>query len=382
MHDLQRDLIRIFQLDESELAGEVFQLAREGVGFHHAGMLPVHKEVVERMFTLGLLKLLFTTETFALGINMPARTVVFASLRKFDGVQFDYLRTRDYLQMAGRAGRQGLDAEGLVIAHIDAADLDEAPLKRMHSGTPEPVYSRFKLSYASILHLYDHLGRERLHEAWDKSFNRFQHRAKSKKARERNQQMQRQLVDAHLALLEDLGYLRTEGGITARGRIARLLYGWELVITEMLFAGVLETMPPLAIAIVFVGLVFEDRRRGATGRAPARLFGGVRREVEQLVRRLGKNEARFGLPPAQAPPDWSLAPAVEAWFEGATFADLEEITALPPGEICRALRQSVQLMRQVAHTLEPADSLRDRLEEAVERMNRDEVDARRQLELG
>ena len=100
MEDLQEELIELFQLDRGHLRGEVFRLARSGVAYHHAGMLPIYKEVVERMFTGGLLKLLFTTETFALGINMPARAVVFAGLRKYDGVSFDYLRTRDYMQMA------------------------------------------------------------------------------------------------------------------------------------------------------------------------------------------------------------------------------------------------------------------------------------------
>ena len=103
MRKLQDELVRLFQLEPGVSEGELFALAERGVGFHHAGMLPIHKEVVERLFTSGLIKLLFTTETFALGINMPARTVVFSSLRKFDGLSFDYLRTRDYLQMAGRA---------------------------------------------------------------------------------------------------------------------------------------------------------------------------------------------------------------------------------------------------------------------------------------
>ncbi|MCZ6597706.1 MAG: DEAD/DEAH box helicase, partial [Planctomycetota bacterium] len=73
MAELQEELVELFQLGEDALAGEVFRLASQGVAYHHAGMLPVWKEVVERMFTSGLLKLLFTTETFALGINMPAR---------------------------------------------------------------------------------------------------------------------------------------------------------------------------------------------------------------------------------------------------------------------------------------------------------------------
>ena len=95
MGELQEELIELFQLDPSELRGEVFQLAARGVAYHHAGMLPIHKEVVERLFTSGLLKLLFTTETFALGINMPARCVVFASLRTYDGPGYCTVKVRE-----------------------------------------------------------------------------------------------------------------------------------------------------------------------------------------------------------------------------------------------------------------------------------------------
>ena len=101
MDALQAQLIKKYDLGEEYLASEIMALARRGVGYHHAGMLPLHKELVEQMFTSGLLRLLFTTETFALGINMPARTVAFSGLRKFDGVNFDYMRRRDFLQMAG-----------------------------------------------------------------------------------------------------------------------------------------------------------------------------------------------------------------------------------------------------------------------------------------
>ena len=106
------DTCATFQQDVSGDLIELRNLVGRGIAYHHAGMLPIHKEIVERLFTSGLLKLLFTTETFAMGVNMPAKTVVFNSLRKFNGVDFDWLRTRDYMQMAGRAGRQGIDTEG------------------------------------------------------------------------------------------------------------------------------------------------------------------------------------------------------------------------------------------------------------------------------
>ena len=382
MEELQGELIELFQLGPQARSGEIFQLSARGVAYHHAGMLPIHKEVVERLFTSGLIKLLFTTETFALGINMPARTVVFASLRKFDGVQFDWLRTRDYMQMAGRAGRQGLDDAGLVLSYVDPRDLDDVPARRIHSGKPEPVVSRFRLSYASILHLVEHLGRERLHEAWDKSFNRYQHRERSRKARERNQRRQRRVVDAHLGLLEELGYLEEGDRLTPRGRVARLLHGYELQITEMLFRGTLETLPPAALAVVFVGLIHEERRTSGGAWVPPRLFGGVRRHVSQLLGRLAAREAEAGIEIPMKLPDWGLTPAVVAWVEGAAFEELAELVEAPPGDLCRTFRMALQLMRQVRRAIDPAWDLGERLTQAVEAMNRDEVDARRQLELG
>ncbi len=382
MDELQMELVRLFQLREGTLDEEIFRLARSGVGYHHAGMLPIHKEVVERMFTSGLIKLLFTTETFALGINMPARTVVFSSLRKFDGVSFGYLRTREFLQMAGRAGRQGIDAKGLVIAHLERNDLAEAPLERLFSGRPEPVLSRFRLSYASLLHLYGALGRERVHEAWQKSFNQFQHRAKSRKARERNQTLQHEIVDAHLELLAELGYLERSGGLTAKGKVARLLYGFELQITEMLSRGILEPLSPKALGILFVGLVHEERRRAGSSRAPARLFGGLRRQVDELVSSLRGIEERFGIPVPLKDPDWGLSEAVDLWYGGSTFDEVAEATGFSGGDLCRTFRMALQLVRQVRRTLDREDELQDRLGRLVEVMNREEVDARRQLELG
>ncbi|MEM7311399.1 MAG: DEAD/DEAH box helicase [Planctomycetota bacterium] len=382
MTALSLELIDLFQLGEQALGGEVFQLASRGVAYHHAGMLPIHKEIVERLFTAGLIKLLFATETFALGINMPARTVVFASLRKFDGVQFDWLRTRDYMQMAGRAGRQGIDDAGLVVSFVDERELEDVPAKRVHSGRPEPVLSRFRLSYSSILHLVEHLGRERLYEAWDKSFNQYQHREHSKKARERNQRRQHRLVDAHLALLEDLGYLEDSDRLTARGRVARLLHGYELQITEMLFRGALENLPPQALAVVFVGLVHEERRHGDPVYVPAKHFGGVRRHITQMLHRLSAQEAEAGIPVPMKLPDWGLTSAVVAWYGGATFEELTELVDAPAGDVCRTFRMSLQLMRQVRRSIDPAWDLGERLEEAAQAINRDEVDARRQLELG
>ncbi|PNF35853.1 hypothetical protein B7P43_G09406 [Cryptotermes secundus] len=90
-------------------------LLMRGIGVHHSGILPILKEIVEMLFQEGLVKLLFATETFAMGVNMPARTVLFDSIKKFDGCDVRTLLPAEYIQMAGRAGRRGLDKTGTVI---------------------------------------------------------------------------------------------------------------------------------------------------------------------------------------------------------------------------------------------------------------------------
>ena len=176
------------------------------------------------------------------------------------------------------------------------------------------------------------MGRERLHQAWERSFNQFQHRGRSKAARERNRREQRRAVDAHLAFLEDLGYVEEGDRLTPRGQMARALYGWELQITELLFRGALENLPPEALAVVFTSLVYEERRPFDRPYVSSRLFGGVRRHVSQVLGRLAAHESEFGIPSPMKTPDWGLTPALVGWMRGAEFEELEEHTRATPGD--------------------------------------------------
>lgn len=131
----------------------VQNLLRRGIGVHHAGLLPIVKEVVEMLFCRGVIKVLFSTETFAMGVNAPARTVVFDTLRKFDGKEFRQLLPGEYTQMAGRAGRRGLDNIGTVIVMCRDEILEESALKQVMLGRPTRLESQFRLTYTMILHL-------------------------------------------------------------------------------------------------------------------------------------------------------------------------------------------------------------------------------------
>lgn len=124
-----------------------------GIGIHHSGILPILKEVVEMLFAMGLVKVLFATETFAMGVNMPARTVVFDSCRKHDGKKFRDLLPSEYIQMAGRAGRRGKDTTGTVIVLCKSEVPELADLHRMMTGPPTQLQSQFTVTYSMILNL-------------------------------------------------------------------------------------------------------------------------------------------------------------------------------------------------------------------------------------
>ncbi|KAG9305006.1 hypothetical protein G9A89_007409 [Geosiphon pyriformis] len=130
------------------------ELLSRGIAVHHGGLLPIIKEMVEILFGIGLVKVLFATETFAMGVNMPAKTVVFSSTRKHDGKSFRELLPGEYTQMSGRAGRRGLDATGMVIIACSGEQAPDTPtLDKMIRGKPTKLESQFRLTYNMILNL-------------------------------------------------------------------------------------------------------------------------------------------------------------------------------------------------------------------------------------
>ena len=130
----------------------ILPLLRKGIGIHHGGLLPLLKEVTEILFGESLIKCLFATETFAMGVNMPAKTVVFTACRKFDGTDFRVISAGEYIQMSGRAGRRGLDDRGIVIQMVDEK-LDPGAAKEMLKGCADPLLSTFHLGYNMVLNL-------------------------------------------------------------------------------------------------------------------------------------------------------------------------------------------------------------------------------------
>ncbi|CDK24788.1 unnamed protein product [Kuraishia capsulata CBS 1993] len=132
---------------------KVKEMLSRGIGLHHGGLLPIVKEFIEILFARGLLKVLFVTETFAMGLNLPTRTVVFSELRKHDGTGFRDLLPGEFTQMSGRAGRRGLDKIGTVIVMAYNLPIEQNSFRDVALGTPTKLVSQFRLTYNMILNL-------------------------------------------------------------------------------------------------------------------------------------------------------------------------------------------------------------------------------------
>ncbi|KAK2714696.1 hypothetical protein QYM36_009055 [Artemia franciscana] len=132
---------------------QMSSLLNRGIGVHHSGILPILKEVVEMLFQDGKVKLLFATETFAMGVNMPARSVVFDDIMKHDDKGRRQLLPSEYIQMAGRAGRRGLDSTGtvLILCKDNVPELES--LHKMMLGKSQKLESQFRVTYSMILNL-------------------------------------------------------------------------------------------------------------------------------------------------------------------------------------------------------------------------------------
>ncbi|KGG51851.1 hypothetical protein DI09_25p110 [Mitosporidium daphniae] len=181
----EKDLVSLVFANATEALSEedrslpqiasLLPLLRRGIALHHSGLLPVLKEVIEILFQENLIKILFATETFAIGLNMPARTVVFTAIRKFDGETVRTISPGEYIQMSGRAGRRGIDARGVVILMMSERVQPEL-LRSIMCGSADPLHSAFRLSYNMVLNM---MRLEGFHpEAMlERSFMQFQNRS-------------------------------------------------------------------------------------------------------------------------------------------------------------------------------------------------------------
>ena len=493
------ELCRQFDIVEERKITEFRKLVGRGIAYHHAGMLPTLKEVVERLFTSGLIQLLFTTETFAVGINMPACSVVFDSLEKFDGLGFRYLKAREYHQMSGRAGRRGIDTIGYVYAQIMPAYADLNEIRGIVADKIEPIESQFNLSYSSILNLYQKYG-EDIYDVYTMSLSNHQNRVRVSKLnkqiedkterlqtlpkpecihdgvdgsgqiekhyrQERNHEkkLQRLYVEvsqiksqtrgkkrkkerakklrtvhkkikrfqasreqslcddcqylntctgryktirkedvrlqklkkratsvendpqrqiaARLKVLEELGYIEAQS-VLPRGNTASHIYGYEVQITQLLFSGFFERLSEDAINCLMVAIVTEPRKEGyfkplKDERLLEELYA-VSSEISSIQHLEVKHKVTEITPLLEL----RLCTAMLAWSRGCDFDKLERYARLDAGDFVRAFRLVIDQLRQIRRAMGGHTALVDKLNRCIGKINRDVVDAERQLRIG
>lgn len=483
---------------EKDIA-EFRKLISRGIAYHHAGMLPTLKEVVERLFTSGLIQLLFTTETFAVGINMPACTVVFDSLEKFDGIGFRYLKSREYHQIAGRAGRRGIDTIGYVYAQIEPGYADAEEVRKVVANKIEPIESQFNLSYSSILNLYEKYGDD-IYDVYTISLSNHQNytriaalntqikkldekrqalptptcihdsidgteqiekhyrikrnvekdlqrlhlemakiksetRGKKKKKQrikrlrpihkeikkiqagaaeslcdgcyqwnectrrykairrqeQRIQKLKKQTtvienypriqIAARLKVLQELGYIEAQT-LLPRGSIAGHIYGYELQLTQLLFSGFFERLTEDEINCLMVAIISEPRKDGYYKRLKNKRLLDALYAVNCEISILQHLEVKHNVAEITPSLELRLCTAMLAWSRGCEFDRLEEYAHLDAGDFVRTFRLVIDQLRQIRRAMEGHTALIDKLNRCIGKINRDVVDAERQLRIG
>lgn len=390
-----------------------------GVAAHHAGLLPAFKAVVEKLFQQRLVKLVFATETLALGINMPARAVVIERLDKFNGEQRVPLTSGEFTQLTGRAGRRGIDVEGhAVVVWSDAVEVDS--LSHLAGARSFPVKSTFRPTPNMAVNLLQRLSYEQARDTLELSFAQFQadravvdqakqlqaeqsslrgyeaaaERAKgsdrkrwedrARKLRKQIERGRRQVANRTgtiartfervVGLLQELGYVEGEQqrgdlSVAPYGELLRRIYGdRDLLVAECLRFDLWRGLDSRGLAAMCCAITFEPRRDDdGSERVPGGQFGQAFDRVLDRWVELDDLAERHRLPRTEMP-HAGLASAMFDWAKGATLERVLEESGLGAGDFVRWSKQTIDLLDQVSQACEAAQ-LHDALASDAERLS-------------
>ncbi len=401
------------------LPDKLRMMYRRGIAFHHAGLHVALKNLVEELYEAGLIRVLYCTSTFALGINMPARTVIFDALTKYNGTEIAPLTVREFMQMAGRAGRRGIDVEGDIIIRQDFEDYEEVQslLKRLFAGESEPVTSSFNLAFHAVVNLLDRFDEEDIRALLGESFKAWRSRAIAEDLRERIDAkesllsqgkaastqdrpsdrlkrhrrqlttLKRQLVeeerprlweDFHrkVEFLRTHGYLAPDNTLLTPALILKKIKMEEIFLTELVMQGVLEDLSPEELYGVMCGLVQTMPRSARVRQAEekwdhivARVVDVYRTDIVQGAAHLTQNEV------VMTPEIMHLG---ERWALGEPLHDLMDEIDCPTdlsGDLVGALRRAKDLISQLRSVYDGDEYRRRELTDLMRKVTRDEVEA-------
>jgi len=390
---------------EGELNRLIFEGLRQGIGIHHAGMLAALKRLTEVLFERGLVQVVFATETMSLGLHMPAKSVIIENLRKRSDDGFRTLRVRELTQMAGRAGRRGIDSKGTCLVAVESREaLDDA--LQLIDGESEPIESRFKIGYSSAALLIQSLrDPQTIRKTIERSFGQYQNRQRIKLLEAEREAYARRETRGkrskpggraweqgtrRLALLRDncwdeflritrllqhFGYLKA-GELSSAGRlVATLRHDNELLVARVVFSGALERLSPPELAAL-LSCLSEQSREGDSQHSWTLL-----KQQPHLQKRLqAMGRLAHELHEVQQAHQVTLPVSVQVGYLAAAYrwtAGEEEWTRVVydaygghEGDLIRAFRRLIDLCRQLAESPEVKPSLQDRLWQAVSALDR------------
>jgi ATP-dependent RNA helicase HelY len=394
----------------SALTPDFVEMLRRGVAYHHAGLHVNLKALVEELYERRLIQALFCTSTFALGLNMPARTAVLHGIEKYDGEAVRPLPTRNFMQKAGRAGRRGLDEVGHVVVRMDPSEFQayRPILERYLNQEYEPVRSSFNLSWNSVVKLLARHDADHIRELVDKSYLQWHLRkaserheaqadtlrdkldgARASEAKRLEKEVRRlerraaegstaawDAFDAKRQFLRRIGYLTADDGFNAGARLLEHLQISEIFMCELLLDGLLEPLDPPTMFGVLCAMT-NTMPRTVSRNSP------LTRQDRELVTRIEpirQSEAVRGaevLTRQEVSWDPDLIPLGRAWAEG---EPLDSVLLLIrssvdwSGSLVTGFRRAKELASQLAdaHRGDPhrADWYRD----LVRTVSRDEVE--------
>lgn len=365
--------------------------ALHGICCHHAGLLPLAKRFVETLFENKLCKILYATETFAVGINFPVKTVCFISLRKFDGLGFRNLNGSEYLQMAGRAGRRGYDPIGKVFALANYDDFAKDRVPNIELMQPEPVKSQFNLSYNTVINLTCNYGYEDSCTIFEKGLSDYQYNILLEKIKPKckvcatnvcpayvrtNKQLKKEIdkstlrhcpkekmrkcqkyINAikkgfsnspaktleidfkkKLRLLQKLSYMEENGELNARGNICKYFHIQELFLTELIVEKDLLNYPMERFMGIIGGLCFDGRDDYPRAKDEE--------EVYKTMNYLITKEYENGINPKQY---FNVRGyhIVRAWLENKTYDEIACMYDVEEGDFVSIIRRTIDVVRQI-----------------------------------
>lgn len=341
----RKEMYELYRWQNGEITGHKHTriLVDRGVASHHAGHIPAWKLLVEKMMSAGLLEAIFATSTVAAGVDFPARTVVISNADTRGNEGWRPLSVNELQQMTGRAGRRGKDNVGFVVL-APGQFQDPKKIAELLRSPSDPLVSKFRATYTSLLNLLDAFGSFRqVREIAEKSFSTFQ----MPRSHPRDREIWRPFEN-RARVLDHFGYLEFKAeSVTDIGKwLADLRVDRPLCVGEALRRGLLDRLDAVTLAGLLASLAADPDRDYGELFLSDRLLDAVA-ALEDVIYDVSRVEWRYGVEPAEEI-NLSAAAAAEVWAGGLAWTELVRRTRADEGDLVRLLSRTGEALMQLA----------------------------------